>query len=100
VNLTTVGIIIGMMVVTYIPRALPGLLFGRYQLPKAVERWLQNIPYAALGALIFPGIIRGETPSLGVIGGVTAVLLSLLDLHLVLVMVLTILTVFVASHFL
>ncbi len=68
-NSTTVAVIVGMALVTYIPRVLPGLLFERYTLPTGVKRWLQNIPYAALGALIFPGIIRTENPWLGVVGG-------------------------------
>ncbi len=99
-NTTTFAIIVGMMVVTYIPRLLPALLFERYRLPKGFERWLQNIPYAALGALIFPGILQGERPLIGLIGGLTAVVLSLLDLHLVLVMAFTILVAFLASHLL
>ena len=99
-NVGTVTIILGMMVVTYIPRLLPGLLADRYRLPAGFERWLQNIPYAALGALIFPGIVKGEAPSLGIVGGVVAVVLSLLDLHLVLVMTGTILFTLLASYFL
>ena len=99
-NATTIAIIVGMAVVTYIPRLLPGLLFERYQMPEGFKRWLQNIPYAALGALIFPGIIHTEKPLLGIVGGLTAVVLSLLDLHLVIVMTATIFVAFVASHFL
>ncbi len=96
-NPRTVALIVGMMAVTYIPRLLPGLWVGRYRLPPAFERWLQNIPYAALGALIFPGIVRGEPAWLGVLGGITAVLLSLWDAPLVAVMVVTIAVVFTAS---
>jgi len=99
-NATTIAIIVGMAVVTYIPRLLPGLLFERYQMPEGFKRWLQNIPYAALGALIFPGIIHTEKPLLGIVGGLTAVVLSLLDLHLVIVMTATIFVAFVASYFL
>lgn len=99
-NSTTVVIIVGMALVTYIPRLLPGLLFEHYHMPERFKRWLQNIPYAALGALIFPGIIHTENPLLGIIGGVTAVVLSLFDLHLVIVMTVTIFVAFVASHLL
>ncbi len=97
-NTTTLDIIIGMMVVTYIPRMLPALLFDRYRLPDWFGKWLRNIPYAALGALIFPGIIREETPLIGIIGGLTAGVLSLLDLHLVLVMAITIFVAFIAVY--
>jgi branched-subunit amino acid transport protein len=95
---TTVGIIVGMALVTYIPRLLPGLLFDRYRLPEWVERWLQNVPYAALGALIFPGIIQGEKPIVGIVSGLTAVVLGLLELHLVLIMTITIVVAFVVSY--
>ncbi len=99
-NSTTVVIIVGMAIVTYVPRLLPGLLFERYQMPAGFKRWLQNIPYAALGALIFPGIIHTEQPLIGIIGGLTAVVLSLFDLHLVIVMTATIFVAFMASHLL
>jgi len=86
-----IWIILGMMVVTYIPRWLPGLLKERYQISPVFQKWLQNIPYAALGALILPGILKGDEPLTGVIGGVTAVILSLLNMHIVIVMAGTIL---------
>ena len=50
-------IIIGMMVVTYIPRLVPFYLVSDKKLPKVVDRFLQYVPYAALGALIIPGAI-------------------------------------------
>ena len=99
-NTTTLAIILGLAVVTYVPRLLPGLLFERYQMPEGFKKWLQNIPYAALGALIFPGIIHTEKPWIGVVGGLTAVVLSLLNVHLVIVMMLTIFVAFLVSHFL
>ncbi|MBN1267245.1 MAG: AzlD domain-containing protein [Anaerolineales bacterium] len=80
-------VIIGMMLVTYTPRLLPGLLMERFNPPAWFEKWLKNIPYAALGALIVPGIFDGETRLIGLVSGVVAVILSLLNLHIVLVMV-------------
>jgi branched-subunit amino acid transport protein len=82
----TLWIILGMMVVTYLPRLLPGLLIGRYRPPPWFETWLKSIPYAALGALILPGLLKGESPVLGAVSGVTAIVLSLLDLPLIIVM--------------
>ena len=81
-----VWIILGMMLVTYIPRLLPGLLMGRFQAPPWLERWLKNIPYAALGALIVPGIFAGDMWLIGLVSGAAAVLLSWLRVHIVLVM--------------
>ena len=86
-----IWIIAGMMMVTYIPRWLPGLLKERYPIPPGFQKWLQNIPYAALGALILPGILKSDDPLTGVIGGITAVILSLLNMHIVIVMAGTIL---------
>ena len=48
-------IILGMAVVTYLPRMLPVLIIDRFTPPAWLNRWLKSIPYAALGALIFPG---------------------------------------------
>ncbi|MHC1684424.1 MAG: AzlD domain-containing protein [Clostridiaceae bacterium] len=49
-------LILGMTVVTYIPRLIPFLMISDRKLPKAVDRFLTFIPYTALGALIIPGV--------------------------------------------
>lgn len=48
-------IILGMTLVTYIPRLLPFFIVSSSKLPKKVNRFLKLIPYTALGALIIPG---------------------------------------------
>jgi len=48
----------GMFLVTYLPRVIPFVLGRGLRLPRWVRRWLDFFPYAALGALIFPGIIH------------------------------------------
>ncbi|TDL35371.1 AzlD domain-containing protein [Jeotgalibacillus sp. S-D1] len=50
-------LIIGMAIVTYIPRMLPLTLLEGIELPVFFQSVLRNIPYAVLGALIFPGIL-------------------------------------------
>ena len=67
-------IICGMAAVTAIPRLLPALLPDGLVLPRWVERWLASIPYAALGALIFPGVwyLDGERPWVGMAGATAA----------------------------
>lgn len=67
-------IILGMSVVTLIPRWLPVFFVGRFKLPNWVNQWLNNIPYAALGALIFPGILSVDKgiPGIGLVGGIIA----------------------------
>jgi branched-subunit amino acid transport protein len=71
--------IAGMCLVTFIPRVIP-LLVGRdLRLPTWIRRWLSFFPYAALGALIFPGIltvIEGR-PWIGLTAGACAALLAL-----------------------
>lgn len=51
-----VWMIIGMGLVTYIPRMLPLAVFHRVKLPPFLQGVLKNVPYATLGALIVPGI--------------------------------------------
>jgi len=82
-------LIIGMAVVTYIPRLLPALFLDRIQFPDWFQKWLKSIPYAALGALIFPGVmlVEKDQPLLGLAGGLAAFMLALLNLHIILVMV-------------
>ena len=55
-------IIIGMSVVTYIPRWLPLFLFSRHSMPDWLKEWLDFIPAAILSALILPAILTGDDP--------------------------------------
>lgn len=84
----TLLLILGMTLVTYGPRLLPALFLDRIHFPPWFQRWLKSIPYAALGALIFPGVllVDRDQPLLGLLGGLAALGLSLLDLHITLVM--------------
>jgi branched-subunit amino acid transport protein len=95
-------LIAGMAVVTYLPRLLPAVFLDRYQFPAWFQKWLQAIPYAALGALIFPGVllVKEDQPLLGLAGGVVAFLLALLEVHITLVMAGAVLTVIVIGGWL
>lgn len=89
-------IIIGMALVTMIPRVIPAFVVNKFVFKDWVNNWLQAIPYAALGALIFPGIlyvIEGE-PHVGIIGGIVAMVLAYFGLNIVLVVIGAIATVF------
>ena len=88
--------ILGMAFVTYLPRLIPALFLDRFQFPAWFERWLKSIPYAALGALIFPGIllVTEDQPLIGLAGGAAAFILSLLNLHITMVMAGSILVVY------
>ena len=52
--------ILGMMAVTYIPRALPVLALARRTLPEPVIRWLGFIPVAVLSAMLMPSLVAPE----------------------------------------
>lgn len=82
-------IIVGMALVTYIPRVLPAALIGQRNVSPWMARWLESIPYAALGALIFPGILSVEQgePAVGIIGGAVAAIFALFRLNMLIVIV-------------
>ncbi len=94
-------LILGMTVVTYVPRLLPAAAMDRIEFPTWFEKWLRSIPYAALGALIFPGIIlvQEDQPLIGVVGGIVALVLSVLRVHVTLVMVGSIFSVLLLQNF-
>ena len=71
-------LILGMALVTYIPRALPAVVVKRLKLSAKVEKFFRLIPYTAMAALIFPGVIRADQarPEIGIAGGVVAGLLA------------------------
>ncbi len=49
--------IVGMAVVTFIPRLLPVLLLSSRTLPPVIIRWLSYIPVAVLSAMLLPTIL-------------------------------------------
>ena len=71
--------IAGMCLVTFVPRAIPLILGRDLKLPRWISRWLGFFPYAALGALIFPGILSviAGRPWIGLAAGGAAALLAL-----------------------
>jgi branched-subunit amino acid transport protein len=89
-------LILGMALVTYLPRLIPALFMDRFIFPAWFEKWLKSIPYAALGALIFPGVllVKEDQPLIGLAGGAAAFILALLNLHITLVMAGSILVVY------
>jgi len=82
-------IIAGMSLATMLPRLIPVFIVEKLQFRPWLNRMLSAIPFAALGALIFPGIITviPEQPHIGIIGGIVAVLLSFLGLNVIFVVI-------------
>ncbi|SDX47806.1 MULTISPECIES: AzlD domain-containing protein [Salimicrobium] len=92
--------ILGMSVVTLVPRFAPVFIMDRLELPPWGRRWLAAIPYAALGALIIPGIftvIDGK-PWAGMAGGAAAVLAAWLRAPIMVTVLIAIITVLLISH--
>lgn len=90
-------IILGMAIVTYIPRVLPLVVINGKEMPPKVKAVLQNVPYAALGALIFPGILFiQDNIWFGIIGGLTAFAVALLGANIIFVVIsaITVLTLY------
>lgn len=92
-------LIIGMGLVTMIPRFIPAFIVDKLIFKDWINRWLQAIPYAALGALIFPAIlsVKEGAPHVGIIGGVVATILAILRLNIVIVVIGAIATVYLLS---
>lgn len=92
-------IIIGMALATMIPRILPAFIMDKLQFRDWINRWLSAIPFAALGALIFPGIltVKPDQPQIGLIGGLVAICLAYFGLNIILVVIGAILTVYLFS---
>lgn len=71
-------LILGMAVVTYIPRMLPAVLVGKMRFGPRMEKFLNLIPYTAMAALIFPGVFTVDAahPIIGIAGGAVALVLA------------------------
>ena len=67
-------LILGMMLVTYIPRMLPAVLLEKLHFGPKAEKFL----HTAMAALIFPGILTMDAarPYIGLAGGAAAGLLA------------------------
>jgi branched-subunit amino acid transport protein len=82
----------GMFLVTYVPRLLPFLFARDLALPSWVRKWLKFFPYAALGALIFPGILTAVpgAPALAAAAGLLSAVCALFIRNITVVVVLAI----------
>jgi branched-subunit amino acid transport protein len=88
-NNAVIWMIIGMAVVTYIPRMLPFIVFKGKELPPFLQGVLKNVPFAVLGALIFPSILLIQEGDLlfGLVGTAAAFLLAFLGANVIVVVI-------------
>ncbi len=81
-------VIFGMAIVTYIPRVIPLTFLDGRELPGAIQQILRNIPYAVLGALIFPAIFFiQENIWFGIVGAIAAFGIALTGANVILVVI-------------
>ena len=52
--------LLGMSVVTYLPRVIPLLVLSGRKLPDVIVTWLSYVPPAVLAALLLPSLILQE----------------------------------------
>ena len=92
--------LLGMALATYLPRMIPLTILDGKELPPIVSGVLRNIPYAVLGALIFPAILHIQDDILfGIIGAVVAFAIAFIGLDVMFVVIGTIAALAVYSLF-
>lgn len=71
-------LIFAMGAVTYASRSLPGLLIDKMNFSPRAEQFLKLIPYTAMTALIFPGILTVDPvrPEIGIVGALVVIVLA------------------------
>ena len=82
-------LIIGMALVTYFGRVLPVLFLGQKTNRPSVEKFLRLIPYSAMTALVFPGVLSVDKDfmAIGVVGALTALALSWFNMSITFVVI-------------
>ena len=55
-------LVLGMGLVTYLPRWFPLFFLAKRNLPKVLADWLDLIPVAILSALLVPALLTNGTP--------------------------------------
>ncbi|MBD8003811.1 AzlD domain-containing protein [Bacillus norwichensis] len=93
--------IIGMAVVTYIPRMLPFVMFRGKELPPFLQGVLQNVPFATLGALIFPAVLLINEGNIlfGLVGAAAAFIIAFFGANVIIVVIGSIVVLSIYSLF-
>lgn len=88
-------LIIGMALVTYLPRLIPMAFWREMSLPPRIRTFLEYIPYAALGALIFPGVINSTGDTRSALGGaLVAIITAWLGMNILIVLSISVIAVY------
>ena len=85
-------IILGMCLVSYLPRVVPALFISKVKLNPWLERFLILIPYTAMTALVFPGIFYSVPGYMNAasVGTVVAIVSSVLKAPLSVTVILSV----------
>lgn len=77
-NLKIFLLILAMGAVTYGSRALPAFLIDKMNFSPRAEQFLKLIPYTAMTALIYPGILTVDParPEIGLVGAAVVIVLA------------------------
>ncbi|MEX2443873.1 MAG: AzlD domain-containing protein [Alkalispirochaeta sp.] len=85
-------VVVGLLVGTYVVRAIPFWFSGIDRLPAPVHRFLELVPAAALGALIIPDVLFQATPVVAISAPVLAFVLTMRGFNLTVVVIVSILS--------
>ena len=93
-------VVIIMALVSYIPRVVPLIFIKKQITNKFLRSFLYYIPYAVLSCLTFPAIFFfSSNIYLSIIGTSVALLLSLLNQKMYVVVIISVIVVFGCSYF-
>ncbi len=89
-------LIIGMSIVTIIPRILP-LILHNIKIHPFIEEWIKGVPFAALAALTIPGIIYLDADNVypGIVGLTIALITSLIKAPMYIVIFTSLISVYI-----
>jgi branched-subunit amino acid transport protein len=77
-----------MTLVTYIPRLLPFIIFSNTKISLFAERFLKLIPFTALAALIFPGVLNAtDNIESALVGSFIAFVFSYFGFNIIIIIV-------------
>ncbi|NLL71474.1 MAG: AzlD domain-containing protein [Epulopiscium sp.] len=101
ITIKTILAVLIMAIVTYIPRALPLTFFRKKIESPWIRSFLYYVPYAVLGAMIFPAILYSTQSTVAAtLGLFIAILLAFLEKNLVVVAMGSIFVVYLCEFFL
>jgi len=91
-------LVAAMALVTYLPRMIPMVFIKDIKMPKRLRVFFQFIPFAALGALIFPDILYSTSGLQSALAGTAAaVVIAALKANVMFVVLGSIFAVFLYS---